>query len=58
MNSFATTAIISSPKFLPGLSAIALGLALILTIGFMQDTNNYVHNAAHDTRHSAGFPCH
>ena len=35
---------------------ILLGAALIFVAGFApQDA---VHNAAHDTRHSTGFPCH
>lgn len=48
----------SSTKLLPAFSAIALGLMLILGLGFMQDANSYLHNAAHDGRHSAAFPCH
>lgn len=48
----------SSTKLLPALSAISLGLTLILGLGFMQDANSYLHNAAHDGRHSAAFPCH
>lgn len=38
------------------LSAILLGLGLILAVGFAPVEE--IHNAAHDTRHSAGFPCH
>ncbi|MSP27146.1 MAG: CbtB-domain containing protein [Methylococcales bacterium] len=49
---------ISSVKILPALSAITLGVAIILSLGFMQDSGNYLHNAAHDGRHSAAFPCH
>ncbi|WP_347987750.1 CbtB domain-containing protein [Methylomonas sp. AM2-LC] len=58
MKTLSASAVISSSKFLPGLSAILLGLTLILGVGFMQDANNYLHNAAHDSRHSAAFPCH
>ncbi|VAW94296.1 hypothetical protein MNBD_GAMMA22-2209 [hydrothermal vent metagenome] len=36
----------------------SLGLALILSVGFAQGKGNVVHNAAHDTRHAASFPCH
>ena len=39
-----------------GLSAIALGAIFIGIIGFSHI--EVVHNAAHDTRHSAAFPCH
>ena len=33
-----------------------LGAFLIWGVGFSQI--DVLHNAAHDTRHSAGFPCH
>jgi cobalt transporter subunit CbtB len=33
-----------------------LGFVLLGTIGFAQDVR--LHNGAHDTRHSLGFPCH
>lgn len=33
-----------------------LGAFLIWGVGFSQI--DVVHNAAHDTRHSTGFPCH
>lgn len=36
----------------------SLGLGLIFTVGFVQGKGNIMHNAAHDTRHSASFPCH
>jgi len=36
--------------------AIALGLTLISVVGFAP--NDFIHAAAHDVRHSAGFPCH
>lgn len=38
------------------LTAILLGGAMVLFIGFADI--DAVHNAAHDTRHSAAFPCH
>lgn len=37
-------------------AALALGTALIFTVGFAHSTS--VHNAAHDTRHTLAFPCH
>jgi cobalt transporter subunit CbtB len=58
MQTYSTTTAIFSSKLLPGLSALALGLTIILGVGFMQDAGNYLHNAAHDNRHSAAFPCH
>ncbi len=36
--------------------AIALGLCFIYVIGL--SNVSALHNAAHDTRHSAAFPCH
>jgi cobalt transporter subunit CbtB len=38
------------------LISILLGCAFIFLIGFANI--DAVHNAAHDTRHSAAFPCH
>ena len=43
-------------RILPSLLAGALGLALIYGAGFAQTPQ--LHNAAHDSRHSASFPCH
>ncbi|KAF1048842.1 MAG: hypothetical protein GAK35_00108 [Herbaspirillum frisingense] len=40
----------------PSLLAFALGAALIYGAGFASKVE--LHNAAHDGRHSAGFPCH
>lgn len=36
--------------------AACLGAVLLLGVGFVQI--DAVHNAAHDTRHATGFPCH
>jgi cobalt transporter subunit CbtB len=38
------------------ISSILLGGVFIFIVGFANI--NAVHNAAHDTRHSAAFPCH
>ena len=38
------------------IAAVALGGFLVLMVGF--SPLPAVHNAAHDTRHSAAFPCH
>ncbi|MDQ6732299.1 MAG: CbtB-domain containing protein [Actinomycetota bacterium] len=40
----------------PGIAAMVLGAFFILGTGFSHISA--VHNAAHDARHSAGFPCH
>lgn len=39
-----------------GLASLMLGTALLFLVGFAPMAS--VHNAAHDTRHSAAFPCH
>ena len=39
-----------------GIFAAVLGAFLIWGVGFSQI--EVVHNAAHDMRHSSGFPCH
>lgn len=43
-------------KILPGMSAAILGLVLLYAAGFAETAA--LHNAAHDGRHSASFPCH
>ncbi len=45
-----------SDKILPAMLAGMLGLALLYTAGFAEAAQ--LHNAAHDGRHSASFPCH
>jgi len=41
---------------LSALLAAALGAFLVLGVGFLHAAP--VHDAAHDTRHAIGFPCH
>ena len=36
--------------------ALILGLGLVFLTGFAYP--EFIHNAAHDTRHSLSFPCH
>ena len=43
-------------RILPSLLAGALGLVLLYGTGFAESAQ--LHNAAHDGRHSASFPCH
>ncbi|MBY4676043.1 CbtB domain-containing protein [Marinobacterium arenosum] len=38
------------------IASAALGLFIVLAVGMLP--MDAVHNAAHDTRHSAAFPCH
>jgi cobalt transporter subunit CbtB len=41
---------------LPALLVLAFGLVILYAAGFSPFTR--AHNAAHDTRHANGFPCH
>ncbi|MDC8756765.1 CbtB domain-containing protein [Janthinobacterium fluminis] len=43
-------------KVLPFLMAGGLGIVLLYGAAFAE--TEALHNAAHDGRHSAGFPCH
>ena len=52
----ATQGVRVSTNKLASLGAIMLGMGFVLMIGF--SPISAVHNAAHDTRHSAAFPCH
>ena len=45
-----------SQRMAAGLMAILLGSALLYTVGLAPMA--VAHNAAHDTRHGLGFPCH
>ena len=52
----ATDAIVRPATRWPGLLALVLGSVFILGTGFTHI--GAAHNAAHDARHAAGFPCH
>ncbi len=39
-----------------GVVCLFLGLFLVAGVGFAGPAA--IHNAAHDTRHATGFPCH
>ncbi|MFS2161339.1 CbtB domain-containing protein [Pseudomonas sp. Pseusp122] len=43
-------------RLLVTFGSILIGLSLVYFAGFSH--MELVHNAAHDTRHSSGFPCH
>jgi cobalt transporter subunit CbtB len=52
-----TTVLLSaSQRIAAGLALIFVGLTLTWTAGLSQSP--VAHNAAHDTRHAIGFPCH
>jgi cobalt transporter subunit CbtB len=40
----------------PALAAALLGLTIVY--GVAVANSDTIHNAAHDTRHAAAFPCH
>lgn len=41
---------------LPALAVLFIGLIVVYAVGFSSLPR--AHNAAHDTRHASGFPCH
>jgi cobalt transporter subunit CbtB len=47
---------VSRPDTVAAIFAALLGAFVIWAVGFSHI--EIVHNAAHDTRHSTGFPCH
>jgi cobalt transporter subunit CbtB len=51
-----TTRTSVSQRILAGMACIVLGVCLTFGVGLAQDDR--LHNAAHDTRHAIGFPCH
>ncbi len=53
-----TVATLRNSRLLAPLAAMALGLTILFAAGFVQGENGAMHNAAHDTRHTAAFPCH
>ena len=51
-----TVTLTISQRFAAGLVAILIGSALLYTVALSPMA--LAHNAAHDTRHGLGFPCH
>jgi len=49
---------VSTRRMTAAVLSILGGLVLIFTVGFAQGSGGFLHNAAHDTRHAATFPCH
>lgn len=49
-------AVSDTKNLLPALAAAMLGVAIL--IGVALANSDTIHNAAHDTRHAAAFPCH
>lgn len=46
----------SHSRLLPIFASAIIGVFMIFIVGHLQA--NALHNAAHDTRHATGFPCH
>ena len=51
-----TISISVSQRIVAGLVVVFVGSALLYTVGLSHMA--VAHDAAHDTRHSIGFPCH
>jgi cobalt transporter subunit CbtB len=51
-----TVSLSLSQRIAAGFSALLFGSFLLYGVGFAYDGR--LHNAAHDTRHAIGFPCH
>ncbi len=43
-------------RIIIGVASFFVGSFLVFGVGLAQDAR--LHNAAHDTRHAIGFPCH
>ena len=55
-NSLLSPLVQAHPQLAPGLALLALGMMVILAVGFAGP--EVIHNAAHDARHAFAFPCH
>lgn len=51
-----TASLGAQDRMIAGLTALILGVFLIYGAGLANA--DVLHNAAHDTRHAFGFPCH
>jgi len=47
---------LTTARLMPALVTALVGVVLLFAAGFAQ--THVLHNAAHDSRHSAIFPCH
>ena len=57
MTALHSTVSLSVPqRITAGLICVFIGASLIFSVGLSHLT--FAHNAAHDTRHAIGFPCH
>ncbi len=51
-----STSVSVSQRILLGIACMFFGSFLVFGVGLASDGR--LHNAAHDTRHAIGFPCH
>lgn len=51
-----TRALPAQARLAAAFAAFTLGALIVFTVGFAGA--EVLHNAAHDTRHATGFPCH
>ena len=49
---------IFSQRIITGMLMLLTGSVLLFAVGFVQGSGNFIHNAAHDSRQAATFPCH
>ena len=49
-------AVTDTRRLLPALAAAMLGVVILFGVALAN--SDTIHNAAHDSRHSAAFPCH
>ena len=49
---------VSTRRMSAAVQMILTGAVLIFVVGFAHGSGGFLHNAAHDTRHAASFPCH
>lgn len=56
VNSIQSLALSSSERLTAGIVCLFLGTFIVYAVGF--SPMSLAHNAAHDTRHAIGFPCH
>ena len=55
---YTSDARVFSQRLITGLLMLLTGSVLLFAVGFAHGSGNFMHNAAHDSRHAATFPCH
>lgn len=51
-----STSLAFSKRIVAGIACLMVGASLVYAVGLSHLA--VAHNAAHDTRHAIGFPCH